>query len=236
MTPSELILRKTLPVIINSFNQPSYLLNLIKKLEANEFKNIIILDNNSTNPDLLKYYQTTTKDTSHTILYYNNNNGPRYFHSNYIFKILGGVPHLYTDPDIDFNQLSDDFITTLLYLSDKYSSFKVGCALEIPSENEIKSDIFYIAPHLNNRKFSIKEWESQFWQNEIESDVFDAAIDTTLHLFNPKYFNDNTDFISGLRIARNGFTIKHIPWYKNDFMSVEEKIFYKNLAGNWSNY
>jgi hypothetical protein len=236
MQPREIILRKTLPVIINSFNQPSYLENIVNKFELNNFTNIIIIDNDSKNPDLLEYYIYLKDTKKYTVLYYNKNNGPRYFHFNYLFNIFNGFPHLFSDPDIDFNILNEDFLSTLLDYSEKYKIFKVGCALEIPSENEIKPDLFYSPPYLDGEKIPLTQWESQFWDNEIEEKVYAAPIDTTLHLFNPKYFLDRMKFISGIRIARKGFIVKHIPWYKSDFINISEREFYKNTDNNWSNY
>jgi len=236
MSPREIILRKTLPVVINSFNQPTYLKNIINKFEINNFKNLIIIDNDSRNIELLDYYKNLKANSNCTILYYNSNNGPRYFHFNYQFNIFDGVPHLFTDPDIDFDILSEDFLSTLIDYSNKYKIFKVGCALEIPNKIEIKPDLFYFAPHLNGQKIPLVQWESQFWLDEIEEGIYNAPIDTTLHLFNPKYFLDRMKFISGIRIARRGFIVKHLPWYQSDCISNSERNFYKNTDKNWSNY
>ena len=130
MNAKEKILRKTFPVVINSYNQPTYLKNLILKLKINSCKNIVVIDNESTNKELINLYEyIKLNDENTTILYYNKNNGPRYFHYSGVYKILGGSPHLYTDPDLDFDTLPDDFLCTLLSLSEKYKCFKVGCAL-----------------------------------------------------------------------------------------------------------
>jgi hypothetical protein len=237
MNPKEQILRKTFPVVINSFNQPTYLKNLIFKFKKNMFKNIVIIDNASTSHELIKFYEhVKNEDSEVTVLFYNKNNGPRYFHYNNAYEILGGSPHLYTDPDIDFDLLPDDFLCTLLNISEKYKCFKVGCALEIPPPEKLKDGLSYTATHLQNKIFSISEWESQFWENPIENQIYSAPIDTTLHLFNAKYFHDPSKFISGIRVARDGFVIKHLPWYKNDIIPEQEKLFYKNLDTNFSNY
>lgn len=237
MDAKEKILRKTLPVVINSFNQPTYLKNLISKFKINSFKNIVIIDNNSTNEELIYFYdEIRNEETDVTVLFYNKNNGPRYFHYNNAYEILGNTPHLYTDPDIDFDILPNNFLCTLLSISEKYKCFKVGCALEIPSPDKLKEGLSYTATHLDNKSFSIPEWESQFWENPIEDSIYSAPIDTTLHLFNSKYFTDPSKFISGIRIAKDGFVVKHLPWYKDDKVPEKEKMFYKNLDNNFSNY
>ena len=233
MQPKEILLRKTIPVVINSFNQPTYLKNILNKFELNYFKNFVILDNASTNTELIDYYKHITDFKNITVIYYNNNNGPRYFHLNGIYKIFNNIPHLYTDPDLDFDALSDSFLTYLFDLSNKYRIAKVGSALEIPDSLSIKPDIFFNSP-ANNLSVALCEWESQFWEKELETKVFLADIDTTLHLFNPEHYNNN--FFSAVRVAHKGFIVKHLPWYKNDFMPVDEKNYYKNSNTIWSNY
>lgn len=57
MNLKELFLRKTIPVIINSYNQKYYLKNIIEKLLSFEFKNIYVLDNLSNSESLIDYYK-----------------------------------------------------------------------------------------------------------------------------------------------------------------------------------
>ena len=103
MNIEEIILRKITPVVINSFNQPTYLKNIVNKFVMNKFINIFVLDNGSTYQPLIDLYQQLS-DKGITILYYNQNRGPRYFHTEEIYKkYLGMIPHVYTDPDIDFD-------------------------------------------------------------------------------------------------------------------------------------
>jgi hypothetical protein len=236
MDARETILRKTIPVVINSFNQPTYLENIYNKFKLNSFKNIIILDNLSSFKGMESLYEKLRQDGA-TIFYYGENNGPRYFHYNGAYKILDNIPHLYTDPDIDFDILNDKFLSLLIDLSNRYSIFKVGSALEIPSEEDIKPDMHYIQPNTNGKKVPIIEWESQFWKEEVEPGIYNSPIDTTLHLFNPIFFTDREKFITGLRVALNGFIVRHSPWYKNDTISSDERVFYKATdKDGWSNY
>jgi len=231
MNLNEIILRKTVPIVINSFNQPTYLKNIINKLLINNFKNIIVLDNNSTNSDLISYYEDLKNEGKFvTVLYYNDNKGPRYFHMNNMHSIFGNIPHIYTDPDIDFDFIADDLVSSLLEISEKYHFFKVGSAIEIPKINETKANLFLKAQHLDNKVFSIQEWENQFWLNPIEEYIYDAPIDTTFHLFNPIYFTDPKHFISGIRVSKPGFKIKHLPWYLEDIIPESELEFYRNSS------
>jgi hypothetical protein len=235
MELQEIILRRNFPVVINSFNQPTYLKNITSKFKEFGFRNIYILDNASTNNELLKFYEELKSDLDFLTIFYNRNNGPRFFHLDDIYHILGGTPHLYSDPDIDFDFLPENFVTTLYNFSEKYSIAKVGCALSIPSDLELKENVFLRTENLEKKIHTIKEWESQFWLNSIEPDIYLAAIDTTLHLFNPKFF-DKTQFFSGIRIAKSGFSVKHLPWFKSDIIPESELNLYKRLATQWSSY
>jgi len=231
MLINEIILRRTTPVVINSYNQPSYLKNLIEKFKNNEFKNIIILDNNSKNPELIDYYDYLLRnDQNVMVIYYNNNNGPRHFHLKYIYKLLNTNTHLYSDPDIDFDVLANDFMTQLNEYSEKFKLFKVGCALEIPSAELLANNLSFTAAHLDNKIFTIPEWESQFWLHELEDDIYNAPIDTTLHLFNDKYFYNPDNYITGIRIGKPGFIVKHLPWYQTNIMPTNELNIYLNTS------
>ena len=141
MELKEIILRKTIPVVINSFNQKFYLKNLIEKLVVNKFKNIYVIDNKSESKELLKYYKSLDKNLNVMILYYGSNLGPRNFHINGYGEILGNLPHIYTDPDMDFDFLAENYVSELIKLSHKYRICKIGSALEIPCEESIKINL-----------------------------------------------------------------------------------------------
>ena len=60
---------KQIPIVINNFNRLGYLKRLIASLESRGYKNIHIIDNNSTYPPLLEYYEkqvSTISSSAHT--------------------------------------------------------------------------------------------------------------------------------------------------------------------------
>jgi hypothetical protein len=224
----ERLLRRTLPVFINSYNQHTYLKQLIEKLDRDEFKNLVVLDNNSTYPRLLSYYESLAKSGKVLIIYYGENRGPHFFHLRALYRMFGSLPHLYTDPDVSYDTLAPNFVSHLLFLAEKYSMFKVGPALEIPSDEEIDPGIFC---HNKDRRYSVREWESQFWEKQIEEDVYyPGHIDTTFHLFHPKYVSKDSALVDGIRVGKQGFIFKHLPWYKKKITMDDEERLYRASA------
>ena len=222
----EMILRKITPVVINSYNQPTYLKNIVNSFIENNFSNIFILDNMSDHPELLNYYKEISESRSHAnikILYYNKNYGPQWFHSARLHRIFGDTPHIFTDPDLAFDSFSPVFISTLLDIGERYKLPKIGCALQIPSKQLTKDNLSLF------RGQSVAEWESQFWVNQIEPGLYKAAIDTTTHIFIPKFFTEAV-YTNNIRVALDGFVAKHWPWFVDDIMSPDEYQFYKRGA------
>lgn len=229
MKLQEALLRKTIPVVINSYNQPTYLERLVESFFTQGFKNIVVVDNSSESAQLERLLIEMQVSNRAFVLKYPNNRGPRAFHLEGFYKLLPDMPHLYTDPDVEFDMLSDEFVTTLISISDKFQCAKVGSGIEIPPPDDCKEGIF---PPLG---LSIADNELRFWREEIEELIFQADIDTTLHLFNPKFFDSTARYFNGIRVCRAGFMIRHKPYYKCDGMPDDERDFYLQKT-RWSNY
>ena len=224
----ELLLRRSLPVVINSFNQFTYLKNLLEKLESDGFRNFMIVDNHSTYEPLLAYYDQLNMSGRATIILYGENKGPHFFHMKGVYKLFGSLPHLFTDPDLDYASLAPTFLTELMTVSEKYSMFKVGPALEIPSLAEVDSTMYCIQDGI---KWSIADWEARYWKEQIDKDLYyPGHLDTTFHLFNPTYFKIGSDLIDGIRVGKPGFIFKHLPWYKHKQVPDQELIYYSRCA------
>lgn len=219
----EIVLRRSIPVIINSFNQLAYLKNLVEKLLLARFENIYILDQGSSYPPLVKWLSGVYERKEALPLFLGKNKGPHYFFISGLYKIFGGSFFIYTDPDVSWNNLASDFLSRLFDISEKYQVFKVGPALYIPEKYDTEN--IKIKDEKGNF-FSVNEWESQFWKNEIELGVYNSPIDTTFHLFVPQYYSPGTPLITGLRVSGSGRTILHLPWHKSFFVPEEEREFY----------
>ena len=229
MTPREITLRSTIPLVINVFNQHHYLERMVKQFASSGFRNIVILDNNSSYPPLLAYYEQLALQRAANVIFYNENRGPHYFFLQGIYQhLFESTPFLYSDPDLAWTELSPTFLTSLFELSHRLKLFKVGCALTLPTEESMKPDFPLF--RFNDRSYTVPQWEMQFWQNQILPDVYSAPIDTTMHLFNPTYFVQGSALITGVRVAAPGMEAIHLPWFKTDTCPVEERLFYRSLT------
>ena len=211
------------PILINSFNRPTYLKLLIDQLNILNIMPIVI-DNCSNNKELLEYYDKNNKK-KFLLIRFDKDYGHNVIFSNELYINLPNY-FAYTDCDIQLNKnLPKNFIEVLCELTNHYVSFKAGCALEIENV-KLKNFI--------NRKtgYAIKDWEKNFWTKPLKHEkyeIYSAAIDTTFAIYNKK--NDN--FCGGksktnsIRVAGD-FTAIHLPWVEDDPMPKTELEFYLN--------
>ena len=226
MIIQEIALRRTIPVIINSFNQFTHLKNIIEKFINNGFCNIYVIDQGSSYPPLIEYLSSVNANLPQVLpIYLQKNNGPRWFLEQSLHEMFASECVIFTDPDMVFDELSENFVSRLLQLSHKYQIAKVGSALSLTNVND--STIKF-----EEKQYNVHEWESQFWTAPIEENVYSAAIDTTFHLFNKKYYANGL-FYRALRVAGDGFEMQHAPWMINDPMPAAEKNFYKQSKTTW---
>ena len=106
-------------------------------------------------------------------------------------------------------------------LSDKYSSGRIGLALDLSDFSDMYQDKYY-------QNKNIYDIEIGYWKNCIKDnkyELYSADIDTTFCLINKNYLNNP------IRIA-GSFTAKHLPWYTD----LKDKIFsvYENYASSTS--
>lgn len=212
-----------IPIVIISWNNYYFVKNFVNQLKR--FKNrIIILDNNSSYPKLLDYFNDIKNELKEKICIIRLDKN--YGHTVYL-KLKNQLPDVYilSDPDLQLNpNMPDNFDQILLYISNKYKSYKVGLALDLSD-----SDKFIQCSNYTGGK-NIYDWESQFWDQKIKDDNYElyyADVDTTFCLINNNYSGNSSN--NNIRIA-DIFTAKHLPWYDNYIkqnISEEEIDFWK---------
>jgi hypothetical protein len=185
---------------------------LISWLEKKGFQNIYIIDNDSSYPPLLEYY----KSTKHKVFRLTENIGHLALWKTDIYNKFKRNYYIYSDPDIlPVDECPDDFIEFFLQKLKQFKDIeKIGFGLKIDDLPDYYED-----------KKKVIEWESQFWTNKVEENIYDAHIDTTFALYKPMT-NYVTDTVRAYRTAGK-YVARHLPWYENTAMPTEEDAYYR---------
>lgn len=225
------------PVYVPSFNNPTYVVKMLRQLFRYRFNNITIVDSGSNYSKMKDVLGKLDSDCVCNVVRLSRNMGPRHIVKSCEF--YDSLPELFclTDPDIAFNEnLPVDFMRQLTDLTDYFKIGKAGFALSLKHRSRMKHD-----KYLNSKQMGpthIWEWESQFWRYKLGrlpdgSEVFDAPIDTTFALYNKKYFKPDR-FFDAVRVSGN-FESEHTPWYQGSVLPAEEERVYQR-TGKFSNY
>jgi hypothetical protein len=134
-----------------------------------------------------------------------------------VFEQFKNQYYVYSDPDILLQKdCPKDFVYQLYVQLNKYSGKeKAGVALKIDDLPD-----FYV-----NKQDAIKN-ESVFWTKQLEKDVYDAMVDTTLALYKPLAFG-NAEECSAIRVGGK-LAAQHLTWYLDSSNLSEEELYYKN--------
>ncbi|WP_424361377.1 glycosyltransferase [Methylocystis parvus] len=232
------------PVVVNSFNQPTYLKQMIEQLRALQVENIIVLDQASTNPELVEYLELIKKDV--TVIKLRENLGPHWF---FMERMAFNMPEFfaYTDPDLAFNpNLPKSFLAEMIEIAKSLGATKVGFALDVFNTEDTVSYPITIG----GAQYTTIEWEMQFWRKPVAHrsySLFQAPVDTTFAVyqrsaFDPhlhSYIRDNVydcmDTPGSYRIAGD-FSAVHLPWSRSNPMPAAELDFYATTRAKIHNY
>jgi hypothetical protein len=194
-----------IPIVINNLNRYTTTKNLYEHLLKLNYNNISIIDNGSTSESVLNWYYwsnipliSKSQNLGHLAIYSGK--------TMQRFRELGHKYVVYTDSDIELNpDTPENFIELIIELMEKYNINKGGLALKI-------DDL-----PLNEFTPGFKDWESKYWINELEPNVYKAELDTTFCVIR----TDLPFQYEAIRVAGE-MTAKHIPWY-TDFSNLNEE-------------
>jgi hypothetical protein len=229
-------LQSQIPVLVPCFNNQTYCRNMLAQLTRLGFANIILLDNNSTDPDMQSFLHTID-GTQATVIFQGRNLGPRHCVQDADSREFLPQYFCVTDPDLQFNpDLPADWLAQMIQLTEKYQVGKAGFALDL-SEPDLMQDYDI---DIHGRKFKIWQWEAQYYQNQLGTmptgdPVYDAKVDTTFAVYNKKYLKlDHTEqFYTAVRVAGD-YTCKHLPWYKQVIVPESELNNYWQTGAEWA--
>lgn len=205
---------KNIPIIINNYNRLTYLQQLITSLTERGYHNIYILDNDSTYPPLLEYYH----NCPFQVIRLEKNIGYLALWSSGVFKHFKRSYYVYTDADMELApECPADFMNYFVDILKRYPfAQKVGFGIQIDD----------LPDHFINKN-AVREWESQFWIDEVEGGLFRADIDTTFALYRPFCKGPANCYYEVYRTGEP-YLIKHLPWYVDTKNMSSEELFYVN--------
>lgn len=132
-------------------------------------------------------------------------------------ELRANGPFVVTDPDVVPDPgCPHDAIPHLEALLEEYPAVsKVGLGLRIDD-----------LPTGRRNTADIADWESQFWENPIAEDLYEAAVDTTFALYRAGAGPKETPAL------RTGtpYVARHLPWYDDVDAPGPEEIFYRARA------
>lgn len=200
-----------LPVFINCRDRVTDLKKLVAWLQKAGVKKIALVDNGSTYPELLDFY----KSTASQVLPLGSNRGHRAPWESLAISILAkNNYYVVSDPDIiPVEDCPLDALDYFYSILQKHKEFmKVGFSLKIDD----------LPDHYQLKK-TVVNWEKQFWQKELEPNLYIADIDTTFALYRPNmgYFLENS-----LRTG-SPYTAKHTAWYHDKTKPSAEDRYYQ---------
>jgi hypothetical protein len=202
-----------IPVYVVSFNQPTYLRNMVRQLRALDVPpdEIHIVDNASTSPPLIDYLDELAVQ-GHQVHRLPRNFGP---HVVFNRDAQLALPPTFavTDPDLQFHaDMPRSFRSDMAAIARSCGSWKCGCALTIDDGHR-----FLPGPYYQGR--TIREWESAFWAAPLgpahaagtgADPVYRAIVDTTFAVYLRDGRGDN--FWDAVRVAGR-YEARHLPWY-----------------------
>jgi glycosyltransferase involved in cell wall biosynthesis len=218
--------RFELPIVIPVFNGVTYLSNTIDFFKARGFDEYLILNNGSEYPPLEEYLSKVPDGI--TVLDLPHNPGPRvYFNDPSIYSRLP-EQFILTDPDLGFkDELDRESILHLFELCEEHKRYKMGCALNIWTEEPscVDTDIDTRKGMTTIRDIEEKYYRQFLGVTKYGDTIYDAPIDTTFAAYDKRYFAGNASGSSGRSVGR--YLAEHYGWYDVPPIPSDEYEYYK---------
>lgn len=197
----------SIPIFIISYNRTETLNLCLNKFLADGYKNIVILDNHSTDEKHIDFL----KGVPVKVCWLKKNYGPKVLWECGLFNDL--IEHEYyvlTDPDVlPIKNSPGNYIEKFYKILRQYpEKTKVGFSLKL---DDLPEDYIY--------KWDIIRFESFYWQKKLSFEgmtIYDAPIDTTFALYRPGITRLKKNFYDGIRTGYP-YVARHLGWYIDSY-------------------
>lgn len=164
-----------IPIFIISYNRKETLKLCVERFQKDGYKNLIILDNASTDEATLDYL----KGLSCKVVFLKTNYGHHVLWDCGLFDdIIASDYYVLTDPDVlPIEECPSDYVEQFYRILEQHpEKTKVGFALKLDD-----------LPENYKYKYDIIRFESFYWEKRMKYQfpIYDAPIDTTFALYKP---------------------------------------------------
>lgn len=199
-----------IPIFIISYNREETLKLCVERFQKDGYKNLIILDNASTDEATLAYL----KKLSCRVFFFKKNYGHHVLWDCGLFDdIIKSNYYVLTDPDIlPIEECPSDYVEQFYHILEQHpEKTKVGFALKLDD-----------LPENYKYKYDIIRFESFYWEKRMQYKfpIYDAPIDTTFSLYKPGGVAIKDDFYNGIRTGYP-YIARHLGWYVNNFSQAD---------------
>jgi hypothetical protein len=199
------------PIFIQNFNQLTFLKKQIEWLRRAGYRDLTVIDNDSTYPPLLRYYADLTASGAVRLVRRERNDGKVALWN----ERLRGLDHpfVFTSSDIVPDDCCPvDVVAHLAgHLRDNQQVLKAGLGLRI-------DDI----PTSYRHRREVLLWEGQFWRAPVARGLFLAPLDSTFAL----YRRGSEYAIEPALRTSWPYLARHEPWYADSAHPSEEELNY----------
>lgn len=210
-----------IPIFIISYNRKETLQCCVERFQKDGYKNLIVIDNASTNRDLISYL----KSLKTKVYFLKKNYGHRVLWDSGLFdNIIKKQYFVLTDPDVlPIDVCPSDYVEQFYKLLQLYpKKTKVGFSLKLDD-----------LPETYKFKYDIIRFESFYWEKQIKYDfpIYDAPVDTTFALYRPLGGSDDDTFYEAVRTGYP-YVARHLGWYVNNFSQKDYYTDSQNISSS----
>lgn len=212
---------RDVPVVINSFNRLCWLQQLVAWLRDAGMRRILVIDNASTYPPLLRYL-AGLRDAE--VVPLGRNAGSFALWRTPAWRRVKHGWYVYTDPDvIPVETCPTDVVRRLHEVLLRHPhAHKAGLGLRIDD-----------VPDGFPRRAEVMRWELPYWSRPLEPGVYDAPVDTTFALYRP--WARGGWWIPAVRTGAP-LMARHMPWYADASRPDAEELHYRSVISRPSTY
>lgn len=203
------------PIFIQNFNQLTYLKKQVSWFLQAGYRKIVIIDNASSYPPLLRYYNELEPSGSVCIIRRTDKSGKLALWKEGILQRLNiSEEFVYTSSDIVPDECCPGDVVAYLasQLRNHGQIFKIGLGLRIDD-----------LPETYAFRREVLVWEGRFWRAPVARGMFMAPIDATFALYRA---GSEFALTPALRTGWP-YLARHEPWYADPAHPSPEELYYR---------